>query len=214
MSLPRVAWQAAVAGLILLGGFAALRCYGSRSYDRGREESQIAHTDSVRRAVTAALDSAEKVMVPVLERLVQQNDSLVAESREARRLAAQSVARARRAEEALRAIPDTLLAVTPPEVRALIDSLVVRSAALRADVDRLYVANVKLESQNDSLLTAAASWRSLAQQTRAALDTSAKEIAQLQALKTPKKRFGFWAGVGTGALTVAVLVTTILGVSR
>lgn len=211
--LPKLAIQAIVAALVLGGGFGVLRCYGGSRYEDGRKRAEAAHTDSVRLRVTAALDSASRVMVPVLEGLTRENDSLRTANAEVVRTAREASARARRAEQALSSVPDSVMAVTPPEVRDLIRNLTESSAALRIEVDKLASSNAALSSQNDSLLVAAASWRKLYGDARAALDTSAKEISQLKRLKDPP-RCGFRCGFVTGSLLVAGVVATIIGVAK
>lgn len=209
--LPKLAWQTAIAFLVLGGGFWALSCYGKQHYDDGRRESEVARTDSVRVAMTHAIDSAQAAMLPTLEALRLENDSLRTENRRARLSAVASATRARRSEALLIAVADS--AGVPPRVRELIDSMVVSSAALRASVETLTVQNIDLETAKVRAVVEAEKWAALQHQTWEALNTAALEVEQLKRRKDAP-RHGFKAGLVTGLLTAAAVVVTILGVAR
>jgi hypothetical protein len=211
--LPKVVIHSALALVLLLGGFWALSRYGKGKYDDGRREAEIARTDSVRVAMTRAIDSVHATMVPVLEGLVRENDSLRLEARRTRIDAVAAVGRARRAEARLRELPDSILAVTPPEVRALIDSLVASSDSLAGLVQTMTGQSLALQAASDSALAEAGKWKSLQEATRTALDTAALEIEQLKRKKDPP-RCGWKCGFTAGVLTVGGIVATIIAVAR
>lgn len=209
----RMAWQAAAFAAVMAAGVWALSCHGKSGYDQGRRAAEVAHTDSVRRAVTKAVDSVHAVMAPVLEGLIRENAAVREEARKARIGAAAAAGRARRAERAFADLPKAVLDSTPPEVVAVLDSMAKASEALRSSVDRLAEQTVVLQAGRDSALAEAKRWAALQVRTRAALDTAGKEIRQLRAQKRPPK-CGFKCGFVAAVLTVGAAITTILAVGR
>ncbi len=208
----KVGWRPIVSAVVIVAAIVAVKCYGGKSYDRGRREAELWHTDSVRKIVTAALDSQHKAMVPVLEERMRENESLKTIARESRIAAANAIGRARRAEERLHSADAALLDSAPPEVRLIVDSLLVSNDSLKVNLERVIGLSKSIEMQNDSLVKSMGEWQSLYTSARAALDTSAKEVAQLKAIKTPKKpRFGFKSGVVVGvAGTVGAIIAGLL----
>lgn len=213
ITVPTWAWRVAGGALAVLGILWISYCYGRSQYDRGRAHAELAHTDSVRKVITRSIDSAHTAMQSELDGLFHENEQLKDEARRSRISAASALGRAERAESALEHLPDSVRAVTPPEVRALIDSLSSSSAALRISVQDLAEKTVRLQAGKDSALAEAMRWRLLQERTRAALDTSAKEIRQLQQEKKPP-RCGFRCGFVSGMLTVGAVVGTIVLVAH
>jgi hypothetical protein len=210
----RIGWKPIVSAAVLIAAFVAVRCYGGSSYERGRRESEVAHTDSVRRAVTAKLDSANKVMVPVLEGLVRENDSLKAEARSARIAAAQASLAAKRLAGRLRDVSAALADSTPLSVRTLIDSLVIAEDSLGYRVEHLIAQSAADSIRMDGLVSEIRGWQQHYNDARAALDTANKEIAQLKSLKRPKRpKFGFRTGLLTGIIVTigGILAAASLG---
>lgn len=210
----KVGWRPLVTVAAVIAAVVAVRCYGGSRYERGRRESELSHTDSVRRVVTKSLDSAEKVMVPVLEGLMRENDSLRAESRSARLAAGQAALTARRLSDRLKAVSSALADSTPPAVRTLIDSVVIANDSLVAYTEQLISRSAADSVRIVSLGAELTRWRGHYEDARAALDTAEKEIGQLKGLKSPKrKRFGFRAGVLAGVVVTvgAILAAAQLG---
>lgn len=184
-------------------------CYGRLKYNEGRRQSELAHTDSVRKVITKSIDSVHKAMEPVLAEILKENEATKVEARQSRIDAASALGRAKRAEEALHHLPDSVRDITPPQVRTLIDSLLTSSAALRFSVQDLAEKTVRLQAGKDSAIAEAARWKALQERTRMALDTAAKEISQLKHEKKPPK-CGFRCGFVSGVLTVGAVVGTIV----
>jgi len=207
LALPRPVIYAIAAVALIAVIAIVFGLYGHSRYNAGRDQAQYAHTDSVRKILTRALDSASKAQTPVLNDLLKQNDVLKAEARKSRIEAATAIGRADRAEAALEHLPDSIRAITPPEVRVVLDSMSAASDALKVSVQHMAEKMVATEASKDSALAEAVRWRSLYGDARAALDTAAKEIGQLQDLRKPP-RCGAKCGVVLGAGTTLAIIFT------
>lgn len=206
--LPKVAWQSIVAAVVLLGGFWVVSCYGKSRYEEGVKRANINATDVNRRAMTRALDSANKAMEPVLTGLLRERDSLSQELDFTRARASEAVRRARNVEHILANLPDSVVAATPPEVVAVLDSLRVSNNDL-IDINTTLTKELdRTRASEGKALAAAADWRRQYQSARLALDTAGREIAAYKRLKDPP-RCGFKCGLVTGTIATIALLGSV-----
>lgn len=204
----KLGWRVGASALVLFFAAWAIKCYGGSSYDRGRREAEIAHSDSARVWVARGADSVSRLADKTVTELVRLNDSLRTAAAVATDNARDALARERQAKELLDHVPKEVIERTDPRVRAALDSIVDSNG-------RLHVALVAVTEQADLLserLAADSVAMRRLQEARdrwkMAYDTASTEVRQLRNVKTPKgPRFGFKSGLAAGiALVVGVLL--------